>query len=844
MPPKAQQITQVFSSSQSLLLLCEIGVYYIGYDLLSSTFTYTPQLVTGLEQVKFVQASVTSTYAAGIDDLGNLYMWGGIFGLPHLVESGKVFTSSKVLCNESVTCICTWGGYVYLYGDFKNDLEIGEMNSISELSKHFVVDVCVGKNFCGVLSEEGAVFCFDQRKELIRMPGTQVVLKIFSVDVGVIGIDQGFLYKWHGGDLKTWQLEVFRLDGPGKVLNCLGMEIVVQGPCTLELLKTIENYKISTETQALFMASPKAMTSPHKPNLYPSFFPPDNSFNKLLNYRKQHKQAEILIKIIKPLILPSLTQAWTSFLSYIETKAVMNRTVLYTLLPTVLERSINKVFYINSAFALGKITAFSKAKSQKQAEIIKILKIQRKLRNDHFALLIRKLLTKQRFKVGQGLIDKIKVFMQKTQKKSLEIKKIFYLTNKSERFFIAQCFTRWAYSCAVIRNFEEGLRKICRIGFVKLTFFALQGVKMYQFTRESDLNRRKSALKIVLKRIYVKELLRVFTKWTHLRFVSKAKKVLSKKIYISLAKNIYAVVSHKVKKNVKWSFGKLLTAYLHKKLANTYRQPLLYFTTVASKILCRLKFSAFTAVQRTRNKGNTTINLSFSDKLHSFWYIIEKVYLIKLRDFLDVIHKEINITSLSLHSIAKKYPEQTMTFSNEVSTVIYNREVPKLSLHDLKSPKKPPTSKRTNLKALQKTPNKPPNRSGSFSGNISRDDSLTRRINYDSQLRKKQKNNVKYSQKNETYKESMSLIKGKPKSQKKILEIRPKPLSSLSDRENPQLLTFSLGIFALKRFFDRQFFTTTRISFKIMKKFYKYTRPSRCLKNSPEKLFIHDYHFS
>ena len=73
------------------------------------------QAVEGLEQVRFINASITSTHAAGIDDLGNLYIWGGIHGKPHLVEASKAFTSARVVCAEDLSmCALEEAMFIYL----------------------------------------------------------------------------------------------------------------------------------------------------------------------------------------------------------------------------------------------------------------------------------------------------------------------------------------------------------------------------------------------------------------------------------------------------------------------------------------------------------------------------------------------------------------------------------------------------------------------------------------------------------------------------------------------------------------------------------------------------------
>ena len=162
------KIAGISGNNKTILLLGDIGVYYIGNDLLSANIVYTANVIEGLEQVKFLQASIGLVHASGIDELGNLYIWGGPHGSPHLIESSKVFTTAKVVCGNTITCVCTGGGYLYLFGGF-NSHDIDNIPyTLSELEKYFVVDACIGDNFCGVLTEDGSVLDLIKEKNYIK----------------------------------------------------------------------------------------------------------------------------------------------------------------------------------------------------------------------------------------------------------------------------------------------------------------------------------------------------------------------------------------------------------------------------------------------------------------------------------------------------------------------------------------------------------------------------------------------------------------------------------------------------------------------------------------------------
>ena len=68
------KITNIFASKKTLLILSEIGVYSIGYDVINFTYNYTAKPIEGLEQITLQNASICTMHASGIDDIGNLYI--------------------------------------------------------------------------------------------------------------------------------------------------------------------------------------------------------------------------------------------------------------------------------------------------------------------------------------------------------------------------------------------------------------------------------------------------------------------------------------------------------------------------------------------------------------------------------------------------------------------------------------------------------------------------------------------------------------------------------------------------------------------------------------------------
>ena len=876
LPSKTKKILQVFNSERTLILLCDIGVYYLGENILGKGLTFTMQAVEGLEQVRFINASITSTHAAGIDDLGNLYIWGGIHGKPHLVEASKAFTSARVVCAEDFIYVCTGGGYVYLFGELgkgesesvavsieRSGREKRENNeelpyTLPGIEKLFIVDICIGKGFCGVLTEEGVVLCFDWTRDLVTMPEGKSVQAIYSFDYGIIGVSPGVLYKWYGSTVREWQLEIFKTGEIITVLGSLQSGIVVQGDCRIEYIRNVEACGMSIETQNIIASlgesrenplsiysSPRALTSPYKENLYTNFFPADDTFNKLLSCRKQHKQAETIVSIIRPIIAPRLEFAWFALSSFAESKGIMSRTAIYTLLPIATERIIRKIRYAYMDFAFERIGRVFRVKLRKEAEVYKIVREKKKNRIERFGGLLKEIMKKSEIRIGQYLMDEIKNSIEIEKQKHMKIGKLFYLSNKIQRYYLRNYNERWVKKCSLMCNYRYGLTSLCKLAFKRLGSHALESIKVIS-THQFQQN---TALKLISKMLYMKTILKCFTKWSNARPAPKVRKNISKRLYVLLAKNIFSVINHRMKNNVKYSFNRIGNSYLNCKLITVYKKSLLYFATVASKILCRLKFSTFTAIQRTKHKCNITVNTHSSETLSNLYFTLEAIYLYKLQYFMDLIKNEIKITSVSLNSIVSDYSEQSMTYTRHKESLMKSpadaqETIPKLVLKGLQNSKKPPLPARSNIKNILKSPVKAPIRSGSFSRITARDDSLTRRINYDNQLRKKQKDNEKILKKSETYKEGISLIKGKPK---KITLQEITPYHNPDEISNSESLTNqSLGIFSLKAFVDQKLFKLILKSFTVMKKCYKCTKSPqpRCIKYPPEKLYMKDYHFS
>lgn len=845
--PYTQTITKIYSSSKTLLLLGTIGVYYVGLDLFTSNVTYSISPVQGLEQLTLSEASISNTHAAGIDDLGNLYLWGGVQGAVHSVDSSSLFSSYKVICGNNATCVVTNGGYVYIIGEFLYDSPVGVPYTLPELEKYFIVDVCIGNDFCAVLTEEGAVLGFDRTKEIVRMPGVTGLKAIVAYGKGVYGISAQSLYRWYGSVLNSWELEMYSIQGELKILGNSDKGIVTQGNFALELVKTIEPYKISYETLNLvasmqeskdnlvnnYLISPKALVSPIKNNLYKSFFASSDTFTKILGYRKQNQQTEGLCKAINPLVLSKLEYVWERLRIYNENQAALNKTFSYIQLPVLIDRIVDKTRFIHLAFGFEKINRFSKEFFIKEIEKYRDYNANYRYKNEKIDLVARKIAIKAKQRFAKVFIGIIKTVIKKTTGKIKSSKKIVYFDRKVEKLCLKKYFYRWVALNHYVLTYSKALNAVCELALRKQGYHAFKCLKAFRLVKNLKITKRKSVLKSVLKKSYIKDISLYYNIWSKLTYNLNAKRHVSKKLYTSLSKNIYTIINHKLKNNLKWSFASLESVFINWKLIKQYKNPILYFNTVVSKIICRLRFSVFTSVYRVKEKPGVSVNLFYLEKINSMWFILQKKYFDGVKVLFSVQESyDASIGKIKNTSVLDN-PDQTMTFFRRPEDSDELRDkIPRLKLKIPKYVKKPPISCNNHPKIPSQTPWKAPNRSGSYGGASSRDGSLTRRKEYDTQLRKKHKNNEKFFNKNDDSRSSSKALKNKPKKMK-LIELKPRSSSEINKTTAPKI---SLGILALKRFITKNLFTKTLLSFKVLKTCYLYSKSnqSKCFKYNPE----------
>ena len=477
------------------------------------------------------------------------------------------------------------------------------------------------------------------------------------------------------------------------------------------------------------------------------------------------------------------------------------------------------------------IKSFSKATIIKEVEDYWFFNEICKNKVEKFELALRKFFIKRKNSWQSFFLIIIRENKENFANKRENMRNIIKISKNLEKFWMKKSYFKWVTKSNHIFQYQKGIFKLTSLLLTNLGLHTLKLLKMNIYLKKLRILRFTKVLKFLLKKSSKAELLSFYTKWSQMAYNSIAKKKNSSKIYKSLGKSIVSVISHKQKSNLKWSFSILFHISNTKKIVRKYKNPLLYFTTVVSKILCRYKFSTFTSIQRVKEKTNRTMNLHFSDKLNTLWYILSNKYFQRLEEFFGLNKKFDNF-------LVFENDDQVLTFFNKIDNqpnVFEGDNLPKLQLEDLGKAKKPPASGRRPMKIKGFKAAKVLSRTGSYGGSLCREDSLTRRKNYDAQLKKKQKNFEKFAKCEEEYKETKLLNKIKPK-KPKFIEIKKRDHVARPDQSDFSL-KISLGVLSLKRFYDRSFYNKTRSAFKDIKDFYNYTKSSnqRYLRHFSEK---------
>jgi hypothetical protein len=507
-------------------------------------------------------------------------------------------------------------------------------------------------------------------------------------------------------------------------------------------------------------------------------------------------------------------------------------------LPVLIAKVIQKAIYLDFSFAFEKIFRFTIAQVREEAEDFEINVNKARSRREKFFECFKKLKNKEIVRYGEIFIGSIKFLLKIMKKRENSIKKIFIYAKKADRSAVSLKFYKWLLIYERSLDLFKASHIFSHLFLKKHGGHAMRLLKSYHFYRKFQLSKLKSAILLLYKRRYISSIIKPFNKWSQIGIKSSVLKEKSLSLYKSLAKNIYSVLHLKLRSSLKFSFSHLLQNSLHKKRVKLFRNPFLYFSTVFSKIICRLKFSTFSILSRTREKTSFTINLDSSGRLTSLGFVIEKIYSEQLRHAFEKLEISAKLKKKLKKNVKNEdFHEQTLTFFNSPpddyqNPFVLNQTVPKLQLGNVENMKKPPISSR-NSKYYVKVKPKPPSRSGSFTANDNREDSLSRRKNYDNQLRKKIKDLDKTSQRHNSVKSVEKLLAKKPPKRKYI--------ENRGERETPknneEFFKVSLAVLGIRKFFEKNEFTLLMSTFKILKTCFKYSKNpySRCFRYSPDK---------
>lgn len=820
-------ISKICSNKETVLFVAELGIYFQGYDLLSNEFSYIVKPIEALCQVRLSDAGIGLTHASASDELGNLYLWGNVYNTPQPVASSKIFTCTKVSCGDFITCLTTTGGYFYTYGWFNTlDAKLAPF-SFPELERYFIVDFCIGPGFCAVVTEDGLILAFDAGQELLPLKSLINVLGIWAFNSGIFVQTSGSVFKWQGGSIKEWQLEVFCIKENFLVLGEVSGGLAVQGIVSWEL-------KSERSESLEKLLSPKMMNNEKKS--YFQYFPQDNTYNKLLEYRKQHKIAGQILQFCTPIILPVLRSAWQQLRNYSEQQKLLQKTQVLSELPLCMLKVSQKFRYLKLNFALYKLASFTKAQARKEVEIFQIQKKHAQTRAGKLLECFKRLLAKEKFKHGQQILGIIKYLVSIKKQKLAALRTFLAHSRKGDRKKCVFAFYIWAEIYYRSVEVQKGLFKMRKVCVKKLAGFAIRLIKSFHFYRSLKLSKLKRAISLLYKKTFIQATLWYFYRWSKIRIKSSVRKEKSVLLYKSLAKNIFSVLFHKYRSLIKFGFLSISATFLQKQLIKKYRNSILYFSTVVSKIICRLKFSSFTSIHRLRERSSFTLNLDLSDRLGNLLFVLEKMYFSQIQASFEKLKKALPKRKFPKNKTLGLAHEQTLTFFNNKeeyeNPFILNQTVPKLQLNTLEKTSKPPISNR-NKRTYIKIPPKQPQRSGSFKDSGSREDSLSRRKNYDNQLRKKIKNTEKFSPKAvETKSVEKILVKKSPKH--KYIEVHS---HRESPKNNENYFKVSLAVLGLRKFIEKNEFTLMLATFKILKSCYKFSKNpySRCFRYSPDK---------
>ncbi|CAG9318485.1 unnamed protein product [Blepharisma stoltei] len=661
-----RQITSISCNSEaSLLLSIYHEVYGLGNDSLRSGIFINfdrasmPRLIEGLTANGLNQISLGSGHAAGIDEQGLVYTWGsGKFGelgginlieeraLPLVIDKARNFSVIKIICGDSFTCMCTSGGYVYILGVIGSHHQSSKKSeaflrssqksmqsprgvlspnreiknapyTLPELEQHFVVDISAGNEFIAVLSEEGAVYAFDDCMELYRLPSEEnsKVKTIAACHRSIFGLtSEQCLYEWTEPvmeysannmlntliiagksicSISAWPGSQYKLDPayikPNFASNQKrGIAFIFESKINFkpvglgELIGTYDPYKRDLFTHQLvhsvfesldapllstppYIGSPKRFVTASQESLYPADFEMD----KVIRYRLEHERGEQINKSLAPLISPLFKEIFGRIKIYSEKNQALNKAIKYASLPNILlrvftkERNRKLILGFTSVrnFWYTKIIADKKRRENKQQEFmdngVKLV-----------AKIIKKILKKRLYKAETDFIETLKTCAVKEKYKENLLETIFKNSEKWHYWILKEKWSKWirkTSSNKVFQSAEYDIAKYLKTIILKRYFRNLKG-EIDKYKLKGNANKK---LEIILKKKYSKLIRIAISKWKENRLKYIKPKLKNQNILIKNTGN-----------------------------ASISRQSLLCFTAIVQKIISKRKYQAFNCVSR------------------------------------------------------------------------------------------------------------------------------------------------------------------------------------------------------------------------------------------------------
>ena len=695
------RVSYIAMNSWAVMLITEQGsVYMMGEDpmnygvLGAYTKLKNPKLLADLNATK---GDLGTSHAAVVDSKGQLYTWGtGYFGQlgllnnskcsinPSIVEDAKIFSSKQVVCGDAYTCVCTQGGYLYLYGAIGTvhpkrlqspqaspQKKITAAYTIPELEKYFCTLVSGGLNYISILTELGEVFVVDECRDLVKLPLSEgvVIKQLASTNFSLYGLTkQGkTLYEWalrkaENSSLCTlanWSAKVYQLaddysskiclfssksdyisftfkETPNKPPRLLGTLESTLGPYkrsefAIKLCESVSeniNYELSPESPSRWRDR-RTSSFEDLERLYGSN---QDTIEKIIQVRTQHKQSEKLIESLSPPLHPLIKSVFRKLKRFSRLKKACLSASNYMLMSMTLAKTVENWKVRTIAYSFQKLSKLSALKVSKENSVKPICSV----------------LTTRVFKLQLCVLTNLKLYNNSQKLSSLLL--IKHLALKLNQKALRQKFSLWSKRVQALKTLKKALDK--------LTFQLAKALR-----RNNNIVFIKFKLRIGKKQKLLNQLLKTFQRY-EVYLQKKAVSTWSTKIWNSKLSSMKFKYCRKI----------ITQAFLHAKkcaefssLQKAFNQ-LLEVTKKAKdsknllKILSKL-YSGNLLTQKTNFLKKLSVNCQVQRKSQSL-DILKRVLEAKLLNYFKSIQtKQPSQNSIKLF-IALKALFYKVTFRN------------------------------------------------------------------------------------------------------------------------------------------------------------------------------------